>query len=720
MKWLWRGLAGLGAVVFVVAAGAAIATWDPLPDNPDPQELASGASAYDAEIIRDSWGVPHIVGPRDADVAFGLAYAHAEDDFETIQLSVAAGRGALARYQGASAAPTDYLVHLFGVWRTLERYETDVPEESRAIAEAYAAGLNLYASENPDATWRGLAPFHGEDVVAGFVLKTPFFYGLDSELLALFGDERPREVALDPAGGAEAFIIGPKRMAERGSNAFAVAPSRSDDGHTRLIINSHQPFEGPVAWYEAHLISQEGLDISGGLFPGSPLILHGFNRHLGWANTVNKPDLADVYVLERHPRYDDLYAMDGAWHEFEVEEAEIKVRLFGPFTYTAKRKLLRSKHGPVIEADHGTYAIRYAGMDEIGQLEQYRRLNRATNFEDWLNALRLQALPSINYIYADKTGNIAFVHNGQYPIRPAGWDWTKYLPGDRAELIWDGYRPFEEVPLIINPASGFLYNANNTPFSATDGPDNLRPEDFPVEMGLQTNETNRALRIQELTDGVRSISDSGLLAIKFDKRYSRRSIAAETVRKILSTDWTRDRRLAAAADHLASWDLSTEASNTHAALGVLSTIEATTEEITGLAPPEPEEAFRRAERLLRRNFGRIDPDWGEVNQLVRGELRLPLGGGPDVLRAVYPAEIRGDGRLYAAAGDTYVALVEWDEAGELSARAVHQFGSATLDEASPHFADQAVYFAAERFRPVLMELDEIEADAKARYRPGER
>ena len=254
LKW------GAGLVLLALT-GLAIWLWDPLPANPPAAELAKGAAAYDAEIIRDDWGVPHIYGRRDADVTFGLGYAHAEDDFETIQETVAATRGVLARYKGAGAAPTDYIVALLGVWDTVdERYRTDVPPEVKAIADAYAAGLNLYASETPDATWAGLAPFTGEDVVAGFMFKTPFFYGLDGTLLALFGDERQAELALDPAGGREAFHLVPKGAPERGSNAIAVAPARSGDGVTRLIINSHQPMTGPVAWYEAQLVSQEGLE----------------------------------------------------------------------------------------------------------------------------------------------------------------------------------------------------------------------------------------------------------------------------------------------------------------------------------------------------------------------------------------------------------------------------------------------------------------------------
>lgn len=713
-----RYLRWVGGLVIVALLGAAIWLWDPLPKNPSAEVLSAGAAAYDAEIIRDNWGVPHIYGKRDADVSFGLAYAHAEDDFETIQESVAAARGIMARYRGADAAVTDYIVALFGVWETVERYNTDVPADVKAIAESYAAGMNLYAAEHPDETWKGLAPFTGQDVVAGFVFKTPFFYGLDGTLLDLFGDEYKAEIAMDPAPGRKAWNVGPKTMAERGSNGLAVSAGRAGDGVTRLMINSHQPLSGPVAWYEAHTVSEEGLDIMGGLFPGTPLILHGFNRNIGWANTVSAQDLADVYLLERNPDNEMQYKLDGEWVDFDVTTATIRVKLMGPFAFKAKRKVLRTAHGPVVEAPHGAYALRYAGMDEIRQLEQYYRLNQAQDYAGFSEAMGMLALPSINYIYADSQGTIAFVHNGQYPNRIEGWDWQKVLPGDRSELIWDGYRPYSAIPKLVNPESGLVWNSNNKPYAATDGPDNLKPEDFPASMGLQTDMTSRAMRMVELTDGTQPIDRERLLAIKFDKTYAQDSKAAKLVKEVLAMDWSEDPQLAEAAEHLAAWDLSMGADSRHAALGGLTTVMKVTEKYTGVPAPSPDVAFKEAVAYLHEHYGRIDPEWGELNKVARGDETFPIGGGPDILRAVYPAGIRDDGELHMTAGDTWIALVEWGPDGKVSADLINNYGSAVLDETSPHYADQAPLFASEQWRQALIERADVEAVATRTYRPG--
>ena len=141
-----------------------------------------------------------------------------------------------------------------------------------------------------------------------------------------------------------------------------VAPSLSSDDATRLIINSHQPLTGPVAWYGAHLQSDEGLNVMGGLFPGSPTIGVGFTPNLAWGATVNKPDLVDVYVLDIDPNNPMRYRLDGKWQTLESRIITIKVKLLGFIPWTVKREALRSVHGPVLRTDHGTYAIRYAGM----------------------------------------------------------------------------------------------------------------------------------------------------------------------------------------------------------------------------------------------------------------------------------------------------------------------------------------------------------------------
>lgn len=699
MRWVL----GASAALVLLVAGAVHAGLGLVPLQPtgDPAAIRTAAAQYDARIERDEFGVPHISGARDIDVAFGLGYAHSEDDFATLAEVVTGVRGRLAEIKGRDAATGDYLVRLLRVWEAVDaRYENYIAPEVRAILDAYAAGVNLYAIEHRAATPKAMLPVTGRDVAAGFVFRTPFFYGLDSTLKALT-NAAPAAPATTP----------------KGSNAVAVAPSRSADGATRLLVNSHQPYTGPVAWWEAVLESGEGWHVAGGFFPGSPFMLHGHNAHLGWANTVNKPDLVDIYELQTDPDKPGQYRLDGGWRAFEKSVAELRVRVFGPFTWTVKREVLYSAHGPVMVTPRGTFALRYAGMGELRLPTQYFRLNKARDLAEWQAAMSLLALPSINFVYADAKGNIGYVYNARFPVRVAGVDWSGTLPGDRSDLIWTQGLPFAEVPQIWNPPSGFVFNANNTPFSATDPANDIAPASVSPLMGVQTNMTNRAYRTLETFGADTSITAEEFEAYKYDLAYSTRSVMAARVRELIALDAQGDADMAAAQKVLAAWDLRTNPDNRQAALAVLTIAPIVRAIDDGDTPPDLRAALQQTSASLQKHFGRIDPTWGEVNRLRRGTLDVAVGGGPDILRAVYGSP-QADGTLTGVAGDTLIMFVEWDGTGKLSSRSIHQFGAATLDAASPHYADQVPLFAAMQTKPVRFTRAELAGHVKLDYRVG--
>lgn len=690
--------------LLAVLATAAVATAIAYARKPSlPAGLDRAAAGYDVRILRDTWGVPHVCGRTDADVAFGLAYAHAEDDFVTLQGALLAARGRLASVQGKDGAPNDYMVQLLRVWDFVDAgYERDLSPRTRALCEAYAAGINLYAARHPREAEAGLYPARGKDVVAGFVHKVPLFFGLDKVLKELTA---PVRVVSPPAPTP-------------GSNTFAVAPSRSADGYTRLAVNSHQPWTGPVAWYEAHLKSGEGWDMVGGVFPGAPVILHGHNRDLGWAHTVNHPDLIDVFVLETDPAHPRRYRVDGVWKDLEVRTARIPVKLLGPFSWTFEREVLWSDFGPVLQQPHGTYALRFAGMGRVGEVEAWYRMNRARTLEEWTDALRLQMLPMFNCGYADRRGNIAYVYNATIPRRATGYDWTRDVPGTTAATLWRDYLPFDSLPMVVNPASGFVLNSNGNPFEVTDGPDNPRPDALPAWAGIERHQTNRGLRAFELFGGDPSITREEFDAYKFDVTYSERSAVVGRLRQVLAAPRPDDPLLREALDVLSRWDRRADAANPSAALALL----ALRPDDSNSAKPVATEALlsrlKTAAERLRKHFGRLDVPWGEVNRLRRADVDLGLAGGPDTLRAVYGFDA-DDGRLKGVAGDSYILLVEWDREGRVSSRSVNPFGSAVQDRRSRHYADQAPLFARQELRPVWLDEADIRAHLEREYRPGE-
>jgi acyl-homoserine lactone acylase PvdQ len=697
----------VGVVAVLVVAGV----WMFWPESADVDGIAPPDGTYDAVIRRDTYGVPHVWGRTDADAAYGLAWAHAEDDFLTIQQAALAARGKLATVYGPDAAPVDYFVQLLRIPETVEAGWAQLPPDVQALCTGYADGLNHYAEEHPSAALVGLFPLEGKDIVAAFTQKVPLFFGLDGVLGSLFSEERPD---LQAAG---------MPAVRYGSNVFAVSPRRSAGGETMLVSNSHQPWTGPVAWYEAHVTSDDGWDMTGALFPGMPMLALGHNRDLAWSLTVNDPDLIDVYELEIDPDDPDRYRFDGAWRTLEVREAGIEVRLAGRLRWTFNEEALWSVHGPVVRQPHGTYAIRYAGMGETGLVEQLYRMNKAASFDEWKAALGSQdGLPSFNLGYADAEGTIALVFHGLIPDRDPAYDWSGYVPGNTSDTLWSGYVPLDDLPWVIDPAGGFVQNSNSTPFTAA--LEELDPADYPKAMGVEEQETNRSLRSRELLTADEGITPGELAEIKWDMTYHPDSLVVQLAERIPGL--VDEPELNQAAGVVAAWDREADPGDPATALVIITVAElldagvdlnASQLAVGVVTDDELHSAFAAAAALLTEHFGQVDPQWSEVNRLVRGDIDLGLGGGPDLLHAVYGDRV--DGKFEGIAGDAYVLLVTFWLDGSVVSESIHQFGADTLGEGSAHYADQAALFTARRFKPVWFDEADILANLEREYRPGE-
>ena len=659
------------------------------------------AESFEASIERDQYGVPHIYGATDADAAFGLAYAQAEDAWPIMEGSLPFFRGSAGLYEGREGAQSDYLVKWLDLWGTLDRdYEQVLSPEIRRYVEAFAEGFNAFIRDNPsEAKHPELLPITGKDIIAGHMLRHPLFYGFDGPVFELFGEERPNTVSKAP--------YNPKPKDPIGSNATAIAPSRTEDGSTYLIINSHQPLTGPVAWYEAHLQSGEGLDVMGGLFPGAPTIGVGFTKEHGWGATVNKPDLVDIYVLEMNPDDPNQYRLDGEWQNLEVSKVKLKLKLWGFFPWSVSREVLRSVHGPALRTDHGVYAIRYAGMDEMKQVEQWLAMNKAKNFEEWQAAIALNYIQSFNFVYANRHGDIHFIHNAQLPMRAPNWQWDQYLPGDRSDLIWDAYHPTSSLPQVTNPSSGFVHSANQTPFNITAASDNPRQRDVPANGGWQTRMTNRATRGLELFEDFGEISFDEAWQLKHDNSYSINYRGIAFLQQVTSLPKTSD-RIAEAIDILSNWDRATDKNNRGAALGVCVLAAEWQAESGGSSNPDPQPILDDCIEQTLDIGGRLDPRWGDVNRHGRDDTHWPVAGGPDTLRAIYSRRLDGDDHLTAVAGDGLYYLIRWMPDGDMRALGTHQYGNDMTNPDSPHYLDQAEDFTNEVLhQPLYSDQDRI-------------
>lgn len=705
MKWIKR--AGLALLVLIAVTAVGLAVWEPMAAT---QMAAPAKRTYDVEIVRDEFGVPHINGKTDADVAYGLAFAHSEDDFGVLQEVVAMTRGRAGAMMGSDGAPVDYVQQLLGVRETVARDYEKIPADVRAVMDAYAAGLNHYADKHPDEVRLSkLFPVSGRDVAAGFVLRSPFFFGLDGVIKKLNEGETPVNgpvAQLTPAG---------REPSMNGSNAFAVAPKRMADGKTWLISNSHQPYEGGVAWYEAVVHSGEGLDMAGALFPGSPFVLLGHNRNLGWTNTVNQPDLIDVYKLVTNADQTQ-YRMDGKWKPLKSKRIWLPVK-FGPFNLPVPKTVYRSEHGPVIINKNGAFAIRYAAMDDVKLLEQYFRIQKAENYDQWVAAMSKRGIPATNFIYADKTGKIGYFYNAVFPNRKPGFDYTKILPGDVNASLPQGVLPWSATPMIVDPASGYVTNANNTPFMAAGKGSELDTTKFSPLLGIEGRKTNRIIRAIELLDADSSLTPEELLAIKFDTSYSRSSFAGTWIAKVLAADVKSEPDLVAAQNLLREWDFNSDGKGRADTIGEAMMHMANSDAYHGRPLPDAKAKLREVVDALMKGFGKIDPPLGDVQRLIRGKVNLPANGGTDTLRAATVWEPQEGGQMRVRHGDSFIMLTSWDKAGKLTSQSIQPYGSATNRPDSPHYTDQMQLFLDRKFKPVHFEWADAIQHAKRRYRP---
>ncbi len=702
---MWRigkGLLGVIALLLVVSL-----FWEPLTAK---RYDAPPKHRYDARVVRDEFGVPHIFGKTDADTAYGLAYAHAEDDFPTLEDVMAMTRGRDGALMGSDGAKIDYVGHLLNARATAEREYPKFPADVRAMIDAYASGLNHYAATHPgEVRLARLFPVNGQDIATGFVLRAPFFFGLDETIGKLVKGEAP------PRGTAAPMTPLGRDPAMNGSNAFAVSPKRMADGKTWLISNAHQPYEGQVAFYEATMHSGEGLDMAGILFPGVPFIVFGHNRNIGWTCTVNGPDLVDVFKLVLN---DDgtQYRYDGKWLPLEKKRVWLPVK-YGPFTFPVPQTVYHAIQGPVIVNKDGAFAIRYAGIDQAKSIEQFYRLGKSQDWEGWTRAMSLGGIASFNFIYADRTGRIAYVYNALFPARKPGFDYTGVVPGDTSADMWQGSYGFEHMPKIVNPASGFVVNANNTPFIASGPGSELDPKDFSPRLGIEQRMTNRVVRAMELLSAEKGpITPERLLQIKFDTAYSKNSFAGPWMAKIMALDLKSEPDLAKAQALLGTWDWNSDGNAPADALGEAMMHMANSAAYHGDSLPDAHAKLREVVDKLMKGFGRIDPPLGEVQRMIHCKVNIPANGGTDTLRAATTWDPQPDGHMRVKHGDSFIMLINWDKAGHVTSQSIQPYGAATNRPDSPHYTDQMKLFVEHRFKPVHFEANDLAIHASRAYR----
>ena len=659
--------------------------------------VASAAlSAAEPTIYRDTYGVPHIYGKTDADTAFGLMYAQAEDNFWQLEQDYIRILGRFAELEGPAGLANDILTRAWeSERRSREHYQRASPQ-LRALCDAFAAGVNRYLEKHPQTKPRLLT--HWE----------PWFILMEEHRgPAGTGITRAeRERAFPILAGAAATDLEPSPPdPDEGSNMWAVGPSRTTTRHAMLLINPHVSFLGGGQRYEAHLHSDRGLDVSGFAILGTPYIRSGHNRYLGWSHTNNYATTADVYLETFDDPADPLAYRYGGSHRKAVEWRDtVRVKI-GDRIETRTVAFRKTHHGPILGLRGNTALAVRAAAVEGGVMEQRWAMARARNLREFRAALDRRTLTGSNTIYADRAGNIYYLHGNAIPQRSSIVDPTKPLDGSDPETEWQGLHALADLPQVLNPKSGYLQNCNSTPFLTTAAGDNPDRAKFPAYMAPEPD-TPRSQRSRAILESTPRFSFADWTRLGLDSKIG---IAAARMPELLKARSPKTDEL---IRELEQWDQVGRNDSIATTLFVLT-------ELRRRATPDLTAALEQVRAQLESAWGTWRVPWGEINRLQRvhtsGTLEpysdatpsVPVPGAPSAFGSILTfgaREVSGQKRMYGTVGDTYVAVVEFSRHPQT--RSLLVFGQ-SADPASPHFFDQAALYSTQQFKPAWFELKEI-------------
>ena len=655
------------------------------------------------DIVRDSFGVPHIFAKTDREVAYGLAWAEAEDDFKSMQQVLLPTKSLMGSVLGKKAVAGDYAFALFRCRQITQEKWSSLSPEFLKLIDGYVQALNHFAATHPgEVLHKKLFPVSPQDYIASSVLALTIFNGADGALQRIYNNTEWEAPELN----------------KKGSNSSAIHSTKTTTGDAFLLINAHQPNTGPQAFYEAHICSEEGLNVLGGLLAGGPCILHGVNENLGWAHTVNFCDRLDEYQLEMNPHNAQQYKFDGEWVNLEVNTINLKIK---GIPVGIKRKLYWSKYGATMKNKQGFFSIRLGANMKIGVLQQWYEMNKAKNFTEFYAALSKQELSMFNIMYADKQDTIFYINNALMPVRDTSpqYNWKRTLPGNTSKTLWTEFRPINAMPQYINPKSGFLFNTNHSSFLATAPEDNLKASAFAKQDGWEQYHLNRSVRFLELFPQNEKLSYEKFKQMKFDKQlpavlqYSYGTDSMSLLNEAAFPEY------ASLISTFKTWDKKGDANSKGAAIFLL-TFEYLKKRLQGKPPglitkQESVEIFAHVKNYMQKNFGRTDIVLGDLQKLVRGNKEWPQWGFPDLLSPQWTAPYK-NGQLKSIGGDGLVMFVRFAKDGLPQIETVNMYGASSRP-GSKHFDDQVEMYLQQKTKTMTLDKATVYKNAERIYHP---
>jgi penicillin amidase len=726
----WRMLLAamvISAVHSAVAAEAAL----------DPKTLAQSVTIY-----RDAYGMPHIDGANDDAVLFGFGYAQAEDYFWQLEDSYVMGLGRYCELYGKQFLAKDKRNRAFEIpQRSKADFEKLDPEPRRA-GTAFVAGINYYLDTHPNVKPRLLTRIEPWYLLA-------FARAASLELVGSHTHVSTDDVPVE----YERRKLEEEVQEATGSNAWAISGKKTKSGKTMLLINPHQPFYGFGQFYEAHLRSGAGWNFTGASFFGTPLPVIGHNEFCGWGMTTNEPNVGSSWRETFDDPNEPLNYRYGTGYRKAVEWTDTIVVKNGSRMDKVECTFRKTHHGPIVKRLSDTQSVSAA----VGKLydavlsRQSIKMIQAKNVNEFKEAMSMLELPLFNIVYADVHGDIYYLYNGIVPKRDPSFDWMKTVDGSDPRTEWQGIHPLEDLPQVLNPASGYIQNCNSTPYTTTDdaGP---AIGDYPDYMVEDRYDDKRRAKVSRLLlRDAKDMTFEKWQELSFDTtvywalsefpKYQRE------LEKLKATDTSLAAQVEPYLAHLLDWDCKGTLESTQATLCI-----AWYEELYGfgypaetLKPqfisnvPEQFKALVAAARKLEKTFGNWKVPYGDINRFQRHAnvsdfYRIPFSdnlpslpsagmpGPPGVVftmyftPSIYLPPIKLMKKHYSVVGTSYMCIVEFGD--KIKSKSLLPYGSSG-DPKSPHFFDQAALMSKKQMKENFIYFDDVIANAKRTYHPGE-
>jgi acyl-homoserine-lactone acylase len=682
-------------------------------------------------IMRDEWGIAHVYGKTDADAVFGMVYAQAEDDFNRVETNYITAMGRTSEVEGEGALWRDLRMKLFIDTLDMKAKYAESPAWLKALMNSFADGLNYYLATHPQVKPKLLTKF--EPWMA--LTFTEGSIGGDIAGVNAGGIEQfyaPR-MGLTPAGPSREELDAQFEPREpTGSNGFAIAPKNTANGHALLLINPHTDhYFRP----EIHVTSEEGLKAYGAVTWGQFFIYQGFNDKNGWMHTTGGGDVADEYqltVTERDGKV--FYRYAGGEREMTAK------RIVLPYTTAAgmQRKTVTayfSHHGPVIRGENGTWVAVRLMQEPIKALMQSFGRTKTSDFDSYKKVMELRTNSSNNTVYADANGTIAFVNGDFIPKRNPTYDYTRPVDGGTPDTEWQGLHAIDETIMVVNPATGWLMNTNNWPFTAA-GPDSPKIGAYPKYMSQYQDENARGIHAIRVLDGQKDFTVDKLIAAAYDSylpAFAQSLPPLIAAWDALSGADTLRIRLTEQINTLRAWDyrysLSSVAMSLANAYGEEMGRVSRTNRNASRDNAAMLGAIARVSDKLTSDFGTWKTPWGEINRFQRLDGRISAvydDTKPSIpvaftssnwgsLAAFSQNGVRSTKRIYGNRGNSFIAAVEF---GPRLVAKTSLAGGVSGDPSSPYFMNQAQAYADGRFKTVHYYRDDVEQHATRTYHPG--